>query len=99
MIFDNPNPEIETDAIPTVPAAPILPDDPAPVPTPRKTPVTVEEPKNQQFTGRATQKEFDRIKAAITARKQEGKTYDIVRLCLDMMDFIEDDIFQTFITK
>ncbi|MBD1364394.1 hypothetical protein IDJ77_11295 [Mucilaginibacter sp. ZT4R22] len=97
MITDNPNPEIAEET-PTVPVAEI-PQEPAPVPTPRNQFVSVPEPKIKQFTGRATQKEYDRINAALAARKREGTTYDIVRFCLDMMDNIEDDFLQTFITK
>jgi hypothetical protein len=93
MNLDNPNPTIE-DAIPTVPET--LPE---PVPTPRNQFLKVPEPKNKQFTGRATQAESDRIEAAIKARKRDGSTYDIVRFALDMMDYIEDDILQTFKTK
>jgi hypothetical protein len=100
MIIDNPNPIIE-DANPTVPVE-AIPQEAPPVPKPRNPFVSVAEPKNKQFTGRATQKESDRIEAAITARKRglpPGTTYDIVRFCLDMMDCIEDDFLQTFTTK
>ena len=69
-----------------------------PAPAPRNQFVTVPEPKNKQFTGRATETEYSRINAALAARKQAG-TYDIVRFCLDMMNHIEDDFLQTFTTK
>ncbi|RFZ84780.1 hypothetical protein DYU05_04010 [Mucilaginibacter terrenus] len=72
---------------------------PAPAALPRNRFATVEEPKNKQFTGRATEREYNRINSALAARKQDGRTYDIVRLCLDMLDHIEDDILQSFTTK
>lgn len=81
---------------------------PVPIPEPgnpehetteRKHRLSVDDPKSKQFTGRATTTEYDRIQGALEVRKPEGKTYDIVRLCLDMLDHIEDDFFQTFKTK
>ena len=59
----------------------------------------VENPKSKQFTGRATQAEYDRINDVIDLHKKPGATYDIVRLVLDMIDHIENDVFQTFKTK
>ncbi|MGZ3983403.1 MAG: hypothetical protein ACXVJE_19400 [Mucilaginibacter sp.] len=59
----------------------------------------VENPKNISFTGRANADEAERIKEALEARKQPGSFYDIVRFCLDMMNHIEKDFFQTFKTK
>jgi hypothetical protein len=61
--------------------------------------LSVDNPKKYQFTGRATKDEAERIAEALEVRKPEGKTYDIVRLCLDMLDYIEDDYLQTFKTK
>ena len=54
-----------------------------------------EEPKNKQFTGRATETEAIRIQKAINA---QGKG-DIVRLLLACLNHIEADVFQTFKTK
>lgn len=67
---------------------------------PRNQHLKIADPKSRQFTGRATEAEFARISRAIEVRKQ-GKTgtYDIVRLALEMLDYIEADIFQTFKTK
>lgn len=59
----------------------------------------VEAPKSEQCTGRATVAEKERIIAAINAHKVPDQTYDIVRLCLDMLDHIENDWLQTFKTK
>lgn len=59
----------------------------------------VENPKNVQFGGRATGKEAERIKEAMSLHKKEGETYDIVRFTLDMMNHIENDFFQSFKTK
>lgn len=58
-----------------------------------------DDPKCVQFGGRATKSEAERLKEAIELRKQPGKTYDVVRLAIDMMDHIEKDVFQTFKTK
>lgn len=54
----------------------------------------VDEPKNKQFTARATETEAARIMACLTA--QGG---DIVRVFLKMLDYIEADWLQTFKTK
>lgn len=82
---------------------PTRPEDTAPPAAPARIPrnqhLKVPEPKNRQFTGRATEAEFNRINAGLQARKRGPETYDIVRFCLDMMNHIEGDIFQTFKTK
>lgn len=84
-----PEPHIEPVAEPEVlppPAAPVI----------GKRPFTsVPEPKNKQFTGRATEKEYERINKALAAHGG----MDIVRFALKMMNHIENDIFQTFKTK
>jgi hypothetical protein len=59
----------------------------------------VENPKSEQFTGRCTADEKERIQAAIDAHKRSGETFDIVRLTLKMLDYIENDFLQTFKTK
>lgn len=79
---------------------PVIPTEEKPVTGPQRRGnqfVKSDDPKSEQFTGRATVKEAERIKVAISARKQ-GQ-YDIVRLCLDMLDHIEADILKTFKTK
>lgn len=63
-----------------------------------------EEPKNIQFTGRATKTEAEIITEAIKARRKQkgipdGETYDITRFALDCIKYIECDFFQTFKTK
>jgi len=97
MNLDNPNLQIE----PATPGPEVISEPlPAnPAPTQGKRFVSVDEPKTRQFTGRATEREFERINKALAARKQDGKPYDIVRFALDAMDHIEADIFQTFKTK
>lgn len=69
---------------------------PAPVPDkqPRNQHLKSDDPKNKQFTARATETEAIRINACLQA--QGG---DIVRTFLKMMDYIEADVFQTFRTK
>lgn len=79
--------------------------DPDPVPTskplanPRFVPKPEDQRKSEQFTARCTKADFNRIKEAIDRRKEDGKLYDIVTLCLDMMDHIESDWFRTFKLK
>ena len=85
---------IEQEA-PTVTAPPPEP----PVRNARNQDKRVGDPKVKQFTGRSTKDEYERINDAIELRKQVNKPYDIVRLCLDMMDHIEKDFLQTFKTK
>lgn len=62
------------------------------------------DPKKHQFTGRATESEAERINKAIVARKKqlnipENGVYDIVRLALDALKHIDNDIFSSFKTK
>ena len=73
---------------------------PAVIPKPRgnQFPKT-DNPKSEQFTGRATKDEADIINTVLRARKQEGQPYDIVRLALDMIKHIEADWLQSFKTK
>lgn len=68
-------------------------------PAVRKHPQKVDDPKKFQFTGRATEAEYNRINDAIELHKEPGKTFDIVRLVLKMINHIENDILQTFKTK
>jgi hypothetical protein len=87
------NTTIEGAAVKEAAAAPITPVNR------RNQFVKTDDPKSEQFTGRATVKEAERIKAAIKARKQGDEPYDIVRLCLDAINHIEADFLQTFKTK
>lgn len=78
---------------------PELVPDPIPAKQPRNQHLKVEIPKNKQFTGRATESEYNRINKALQLRKRPDQPYDIVRFCLDMMNHIEADFLQTFKTK
>ncbi|MGZ3999163.1 MAG: hypothetical protein ACXVIY_00970 [Mucilaginibacter sp.] len=80
------------------------PTNPAPAPTPvsRRVPFPkVENPKDQQFTGRATYEEAIEIDEAIAAAKKKypGRDIDIVRYVLMCIEYIESDILQTFPTR
>lgn len=55
--------------------------------------------KSVSFTGRATADEAKRLNTALKARQGNRPHYDIVRLALDMMNYIEKDFLQTFKTK
>ncbi|MFD1632017.1 hypothetical protein [Pseudopedobacter beijingensis] len=62
------------------------------------------DPKKHQFTGRATESEAETINRTIAARKKqlgliENGGYDIVRLALDMIKHINNDIFSSFKVK
>ncbi|GEM_PF-3061516 len=62
------------------------------------------DPKKYQFTGRATESEAETINRAIAARKKqlglsENGGYDVVRLALDMIKHINNDIFSSFKVK
>jgi hypothetical protein len=75
-------------------------DDPTPIEKVRNQHLKVENPKNHQFTGRATASEAEIIKRALQARKKqlgidENGKYDIVRLALDTIKHIKKDIFSS----
>lgn len=87
-----PEPHVEPEPAPEVITPPALP-------VKRNQHLKIENPKSEQLTGRATREEHARIIRAIQARKKDNEPYDIVRLALDMLNHIENDIFQTFKTK
>lgn len=71
-----------------------------PIQNPRNQFKKVDEPKNIQFSARAKQKDADKLNELIAARsKKNARKMDIVDVALEMKDYIETDVFQTFTTK
>ena len=82
---------------------PPVEENPTPTPAaPRKTAFAkVENPKDIQFTARATVDEADQIDEAMEAQRRPGEPMDIVRLVLKLLARVETDNFpvQTFKTR
>ncbi|ADY51459.1 hypothetical protein Pedsa_0887 [Pseudopedobacter saltans DSM 12145] len=79
-------------------------NEPKPIVKPRNQHLKSADPKKYQFTGRATESEAETINRAIAARKKqlglsENGGYDVVRLALDMIKHINNDIFSSFKVK
>lgn len=61
----------------------------------------VENPKNQQITFRVTQSDFQKIQQAVSAqkRKQKNENYNVGNLVIDMINYMDVDLFATFKVK
>ncbi len=71
---------------------------------PRNQHLKVEEPKNQQVTGRCTENESFLIKKAVAARKKqlgltENKPFDAIRLLIDLIKKNNSDFLSSIKTK
>lgn len=86
-----------------IPAIDMTPEEARPAQSGMRKPAfaKVENPKDIQFTARATADEADQIDEAIEANRREGEPMDIVRLVLKLLAKVETDNFpfQTFKTR
>jgi predicted DNA binding CopG/RHH family protein len=61
----------------------------------------VDNPKSQQITFRVTQSDFHKIQQAVSAqkRKQKNENYNVGNLVIDMINYMDVDLFATFKVK